>query len=173
MSARAELEELAKWISDLPAADPTPTPQPATHEDWLAVQGALDAASKAFAQARNGLKKETVLAQLAGDLEREAEAQALRAQLLSRRAPPKPPGEPKRPIGKSADGGQTPTKSFEDLVGLAADSVEKARGKLETVKVPDDATKAFEEDLDLLAEMTLSLRQQCRLRAYELTEAKS
>jgi hypothetical protein len=186
MSVRTELEELVKWISDLSAEEePDPTPEPLPREAWQAVDGDLRRASRKFAEAHDALLMKdppSFLAEFACDLGREAEGLALRAHLLSRRAPRKPKSEPPPPTtlppateaaatGENARGEQHGTekdedrpaakKSAADLVKSAGDTVETAHNKLEKVEHPDAVSKAFEEELDVLAEMTLSLRQQC------------
>jgi hypothetical protein len=186
MSIRAELEELGKWISELSAKrGPAPTPQPLPREDWQAVDKDLRRASGKFADARDALlgkHRESFLAEFAGDLKRETEGLALRAHLLSRRAPRKPRPESTTPkpqpatdaatIGEKARGEphdevtekkhrdhRASLQSPAELVKSAADTIEAAHEKLGTVQHPDALSKSFEEELDVLAEMTLSLRQ--------------
>jgi hypothetical protein len=97
MSVRTELEELAKWITDLSAKEkPEPTTQPLPREEWQGLARNLKTASSTLGKARRKLvaqKGGAVLADFARDMEREAEDLAFRAQLLSRRAPPKPKGK--------------------------------------------------------------------------------
>jgi hypothetical protein len=50
-----------------------------------------------------------------------------------------------------------------ELVTSALRTIETANAKLLALQHPDAATKAFEAELDVLAEMTLSLRQRCAL----------
>jgi hypothetical protein len=132
------------------------------------------------------------LAEFAGDLERETESLALRAYMLSRRAarkpttgPPEqvsqpavrvggpPQGKPDETTPEAVDAhAPSPTKQSEqrsDSPRSATDSVKSASGTVETAheklgagKPPDDDADAFDKELDLLAEMTLSLHQQCR-----------
>ena len=93
MSVKTELEELVKWASELSKEkDPEPTKSP-TRESWQAVARFLNEASETFAQARDLLGAKVpppVAAELATDLEGEAEALAFRAHVLSRRARRKP-----------------------------------------------------------------------------------
>lgn len=190
MSFKSELEELVKWISELSESkEAEPTPEPLHREDWQAVDGTLQRASIKFGEARLALLAEnpprSFLAEFARDLEREAEGLALRAHLLSRRAAPKPMPDPEKtrervpPAPPAAATGAQPggeeqvprdpkkpaeppaPQSPADLVKSAGGTVETAHNKLEVVKHPDSVSKAFEEELDVLAEMTLSLRQQC------------
>jgi hypothetical protein len=195
MSVRTELEELVKWISELSAKEkPTPSPEPLPREVWQAVDSDLRRASEKFGEARVALPDKgsnSFLAEVAGDLERQAEALALRAHLLSRRAPPKPKPEPGKlkTVAQASEAAATavraklhgagtgqgegddpsqqppqppaPARSPADLVKSAGDTVETAHEKLEVVKAPDAVLQAFEEELDVLAEMTLSLRQKC------------
>jgi hypothetical protein len=183
MSVRTELEELTKWISDLSAEELEPTPQPLTRDVWQHVDSDLRRASKKFAEAQAALfTADAALAEFAGDLARETEGLALRAHLLSRRAPQKSPIEPvKSKIEPSTlpatATGDTPgvehqrdteqtinlpgSQSPAQLVKSAGDTVETAHCKLEAVEHPDSVTQGFEEELDVLAEMTLSLRQRC------------
>jgi hypothetical protein len=139
-----------------------------------------------------------IVAEFAGDLEREAESLELRAYLLSRRALPKPKPKteltkpkPLPPVTEAApteapatgalpatvtvheqeeQPGQQPAPR--DLVKSAGGQVEKAHRHLEAVKSPDLVTKAFEEDLDVLADMTLSLWEQCKRLEEERTEVQ-
>jgi hypothetical protein len=204
MSVRTELEELVKWISELSAKKekPDPTHSP-SREVWQAVDGDLRRASRKFAEARVVLRRarvgpvakdpRTIVAEFAGDLEHEAEALALRAHLLSRRAKPTTePAKPK-PITPATEAATTeaatteaasagrppnavPAREPEDrhspgrLVKSAGDTIETAHQKLEAVEPPDPVTKAFEEELDVLAEMTLSLREQCERLEEEREE---
>src|SRR6185503_1599707 len=93
MSVKTELEELVKWASELSKEkEPEPKKSP-TRESWQAVVRFLDQASETFARARVVLGAKVpppIAAELAGDLEGEAEALAFRAHVLSRRARPKP-----------------------------------------------------------------------------------
>lgn len=54
---------------------------------------------------------------------------------------------------------EKPQKTAADHVRAASGTIETAYEKFEDLRHPDEATKEFENDLDLLAEMTLSLRQ--------------
>jgi hypothetical protein len=129
----------------------------------------------------------SIAAEFSGDLANEAQALAFRAHQLSRRAPPgttpkAEPAEPRpRPLhpteaatteaatDEPPDG--VPAEVHEEdprppgaLVKSAADTVEHAHQRLsKAVEFPDAATKEFEEELEMLADMTLSLRQQCKL----------
>ena len=206
MSVRAELEDLVKWIGELTAKNaPPPPPEPLPREDWQAVDRDLMRASKKFADVQAALRARdpgSVLAEFAGDLERQAEGLAFRAHLLSRRAsaekrepakgePPnhEPPnherpaaehGEDAPPApgpakaaavpgpGRSANATAPASEAAKglqpgaaDLAKSAGDTLETARNNLVVVAHPDDVAKDFEEELDVLAEMTLSLRQQC------------
>lgn len=202
MSVRTELEDLVKWISELSAkGKPTQPPQPLPREDWHAVDSDLGRAAETFAEAHLALraaaaaevgeaKDSRFLAELARDLEHEAQGLALRAHLLSRRAPPKPKteaGEPKTPApathaaaaeekakveppGAAEKHKETAeehkprpasTKSPAELIDDAARTLATAYNKLGAVEHLDAVSKAFEEELDVLAEMTLTLRQKC------------
>jgi len=82
----------------------------------------------------------------------------------------------KEPGGQSQSGAELLTDDAQSCAAQsarsAANTVETARKKLEAVEYPDTATRAFEEDLDVLAEMTLSLRQQCERLKLSNNEAK-
>jgi hypothetical protein len=167
VSVRTELEQLFKWISELWAKkEPEPTPKPLPSEDWQAVESELHKASRQFAAAYSALPKKyptsSVVCEIACDLENEAERLALRARLLSRRAPRT---AAETASGEAHDAGKSKEpKASPDPVGLidgAQVTVETARQKLGAVKPVDAISKAFDEELDVLAEMTLSLRQRC------------
>jgi hypothetical protein len=57
------------------------------------------------------------------------------------------------------------------LLRSAADTVETARVKLDAAEHPDSAAQAFEDELDVLAEMTLSLRQRWAIAEAARLEA--
>jgi hypothetical protein len=192
MSVRTELEELVKWISDLQAdKEPAQKPETLHREVWQAVDRDLERAAERFAQASVAVAAQdpkSIVAEFARDLEREAQGLALRAHLLSRRAP-REANAPHQPHAKtktltaaghsveSADQatGEAPidekpeepkkdgaeARPPGELVKSAADTVETAHARLEAVEHPDHVVKSFEEELDVLAEMTLSLRQKC------------
>jgi hypothetical protein len=184
-----ELEELVKWISELSAEEPGPAPQPLPRDAWQAVGRDLGRASEKFAEAHVALLAGdggAVLAELARDLERETEGLALRAHVLSRRAPrePKPERErePSKPepvplaaaapatgdkVKEHEDHRRVSPKSATDLLRSAQGTVETAHEKLGAVERPDRVCQRFEEELDVLAEMTLSLRQQSERLADE------
>jgi hypothetical protein len=183
VAIRTELEELVKWISEL-SAKPEPDPtQSLPRADWLAVEQVLGRASGRFREARLELVQQPggqVLSELACDLEREAQGLAFRAHLLSRRAPPPPKAKPKHRRRDAGDTGATdapaaarvngdekakgeqppPPPSAGELVALAQRSLETAHTYLAAPEHPDPDSQAFEGDLDVLAEMALSLRQQ-------------
>lgn len=190
MSVKAELEELVKWISDLSEPEtPTPTPEAPGREDWQALDRDLDEAARRFGEAAEKLAAadppQAALADFALDLQRESEGLALRAHILSRRAVPKPKpakvagaGEPHAraaegpaagtaPESDSAPRAGTPPKaqtappSSARIAGQAGDVVERAHRHLDYVEHPDAVAQAFEAELEVLAEMALSLRQQC------------
>lgn len=203
MSVRTELEELAKWISELTAKHEPAPPQPLPREAWQAITRDLERASTKFAETSAALcanDSKSTLAEFAGDLQREAEGLALRAHLLSRRAAPKhkPEHPAPKPVEKEAETAAAataekatgelpaaetaadhehapaPRKAAPDddhpvhreptaaeLAKSAADTVETAHNKLDAVEHPDDVSKDFEAELDVLAEMALSLRRQC------------
>lgn len=196
MSVRSELEELVRWISDLSEeqkAEPPPDPLP--RESWQAVGRNLNSAAETFAKAHRALVTQhggTGLSEFARDVAREAEALALRAHLLSRRAKPEPPAPrtdlaqapaPKPKDAEKHDGAAKASKAPEipkedrpdkeqrsaaELAAVAQRTVETAHEKLGPLKDQDPATKAFAQGLDVLAEMTLHLRQQ----SEQLDEAK-
>ena len=119
------------------------------------------------------------------------QALALRARLLSRRARK---GKPQRfaldllsqPLSKAKPDKPKPPptapepESPKDLVQDAGGTIETAHSWIadvaehpgHAVAHPDAVTKAFEEDLDVLAEMTLSLRQQCEEEERKEAERK-
>lgn len=186
MSLRADVEELVKWMADLTASDeaaPTlATPPP---EAWQHASGDLERASQKVTEAAALLAKQGApyLAEFARDVAREAEDLALRAHMLSRRAKrtpkpaarsPKTPAAPEEAAASTRDPEATaaaaagkrerrvaPAKSPEGLVHSASDTVETALGRLNSDEAPDAITTGFEYELDVLAEMALSLRQQC------------
>jgi hypothetical protein len=149
---------------------------------------ALYPAARRIAQARAALLAEnphSVLAELTLDLRNEADALARRAHLLSRRARPKPKAEPKpkpetkpkaepKPKAAQAGAAEMASKVVEipktpaELVKTAADTIERAHRKLSPEEEAEDATgpvkeldavaKRFEEELEVLGEMALSLR---------------
>lgn len=198
MSVRTELEELAKWLSGLSEKEePEPTPQPLPRETWQAIERNLQSASDTFAKASDALRsldRGSILAEFARDLESEADALAFRAHLLARRAAPrtKPDGPKAKPVESKSEvvadreevqGESTgtakagtpedaaPSAAPADLVRSAGNTIEWAHLKLGTVEHPDAVAKAYEEELDVLAEMTLSLRQQCDRLEDDLTGA--
>jgi hypothetical protein len=186
MSVRTALEGLVKWISELPGRKQSKPPSaPLPHEAWEGVKHNLDGASEKFREASLVLLATTggaVLAEFARDLRWEAEALAFRAYLLARRTPGKrEPPKPKTvrkendttadgkknvaahnaaPALKDHDGNHAPSEPAVFLVKSAIKTVETAHQKLDAVH-PDAVAKAFEEELDVLAEMTLSLHHQC------------
>jgi hypothetical protein len=206
MSVRAELEELVKWLSELTAEDEqaletTTLPR----EDWQVIHGDLREVSEKLGWARRALPaqgKGIVAAELAGDVERQAEGLQFRAHVLSRRAPPKPKeleklkkppagirsvagDEPSvaaaggKGAAASGDHGQANAEQKEEteaptpaaLVKSASVKIEHSRRELDGLKDPDAVTQAFEDELDVLAEMTLSLRQLCERVAEEAPAA--
>jgi hypothetical protein len=182
MTVRTELEELAKWIADLTEEEPPKKgPEHPAREVWQGVSGDLGRAADRLEEASDALMtKDKVLAEFALDLMRETEGLAMRAHVLSRRAKPRPkvvaapkpkdeheavdPDKPKAkaktedPKDKSGGDKKKP-RPASDLVASASDTIETANTKLGDD--PDDATKRFQEELDVLAEMALSLRQRC------------
>jgi hypothetical protein len=180
MSVRSDLEELAKWISDLSEKEKPATPSPRPRESWRAVGRNLTAAVVKFATVRRKLLAQDegkVLSEFALDVQREAEALALQAYMLSRRAKSEPAkrrtataaaakevqAKAKRPAKPSApeEPHEEDERSPAQLAKAAQRTVETAHEKLGPVKDQDAATKAFAQELDLLAEMTLHLAQQC------------
>jgi hypothetical protein len=177
---------LVEWLSDLVSKDaPTVEPQPLPRDEWQRIRTNLTDASKKFAEAAQALDEVrggAVSAELARDLEREAEALALRAHLLSRRAEDDDEEEkPKEADTRAKDEPETRTKDAEEkkdgqahrertprrrtpdqLVRSAGNTVETAHMKVAGVAHPDAVAESFKEELDVLAEMTLSLRQRCR-----------
>jgi hypothetical protein len=192
MSVREEIEELVKWLADLTAEDePAVETKTLPHEDWRHVRDDLRDVSTKFGLAHRALPgsgKGIVAAEFADDLARQAESLQFRAQVLSRRAlPPPNKAKPKatqiRPAAKPANSavaagvtiGTTETDPKEqtavhtpvDLVESASVQLEHARRKLDALEHPDVVTQAFEDELDVLTEMTLSLRQLCERVAEE------
>lgn len=117
----------------------------------------------------------SVLHELAQDLQREAENLALRARMLSGRADNRPPKKaprsklcvrnarnvatPSKPTAGSAKSGASDRAAVYARRGL--EGIERAHEHLLAVAHPDAVTQAFEAEVDVLAEMTLSLAQQC------------
>lgn len=172
LSLRTELGRLGKRISELWAKqEPKPTPQRLWREDWQGIHGHLGRAAKKLAEARDAVPadhRQSFLAEFAGDLAREAESLALRANLLSRRAPRKPKVEATEPEPAPRDAPATEAprdapamEKVADLLQSAQRTVETAHGRLGVDGYDDDASTEFVKEIDLLAEMTLSLRQQC------------
>ncbi|MFL5962035.1 MAG: hypothetical protein ACJ757_03985 [Gaiellaceae bacterium] len=191
MSVRMELDELVKWLSERLAKDePAPPPESVSRENWKLIHANLEHASETLAKARAVLGAgagSSFLAEFSGDLSREAEGLALRAQLLSRRADtepepkpePKPEPEPEPepepdPKPKPADQHAAPAPAraahavaeqvvshppASKLVAKARGTIETAYAKLGAIEQLDAVSKAFEEELDVLAELTLSLHQ--------------
>jgi hypothetical protein len=211
MSIRTELEDVVKWISELMAKDqPDPKPKPLPREQWQRIDADLRRAAEKLALAHGGLPStgpHSFLAELARDLAHEAEALALRAHLLSRRAMPQPKAEVAPPHvpapaggpkasraearGETAGGASAPGEQDHaepadatqakdrtreparqtpaQLIGSAGDTVETAHQKLGTVGARDPVSKVFADELDVLAEMILSLRQQSEQLEDEMT----
>jgi len=205
MSVRAELEELVKWLSELTAEDEqaletTTLPR----ETWQDVRDDLREVSEKLGLARGALPaqgKGIVAAELAGDLERQAEGLQFRAHVLSRRALPKPKELEKlkesAPIGSvakdkpsvaaagakgaAAPGARGQAEAEQNakkkaptpkaLVQSASVRIEHSRREFDGLKHPDAVTQAFEDELDVLTEMTLSLRQLCERVAEEAPAA--
>jgi hypothetical protein len=176
LSLQAELDEVLEWLSALTRSERPVTreaPEPMWREDWQHVARLLKAAAERFASLRGVLEApeddpEPADAQFAGDLQRETENLFLRASMLSRRVPPEPSVEPPpsehrragtdlaRRTHKPKKPPHVPTSA--DAAALAASAgrtIERARDLLGT----DEVSLAFENELDLLAEMTMSLRQ--------------
>jgi hypothetical protein len=171
LSLRKDVEEFAKWITELTAKkEPSPTPGMLFREDWQGIEDNLRVAATKYSEARSELRHEkpTFLAELAADLEAQAEALKRRANLLSRRASPKPE-EPKPPPQPKPDDEDAPARSRirSERKRSAVDLLKSAQGTVETahrklgVKNPDAVVKGFEGELDVLAEMTLNLRAHC------------
>jgi hypothetical protein len=185
MTVRAEIEELVKWISDL-QKDKASDPETKTlsREDWLLVEDNLDSVAKRVEQARDELitrSPGSVLREFALDIQREARGLGLRAHLLSRRAEPraKPaataasltPRVRRQEKTEGEQGGEPPTPPSEpevveydapsDILGRVGNTIETAHKKLTELESPDDDAKAFEGELEVLAEMTLALREGC------------
>lgn len=203
MSVRTELEELVKWISELSEEEtPAPEPEHLTRDVWEDVAGDLRRAAVMFAKAREALlaaKPKTPLAEFARDLERETESLAFRAQVLARRAKPKG-DEPRQmkvpaedqaaaqdqaPDAKAQDeasdaGKATPAagpkpaapKPPSTILRSAAKTIETAGTKID-VEHPDEVIQTFDEELDVLAEMALSLRLQAKWLEDELEQPKA
>jgi hypothetical protein len=79
---------------------------------------------------------------------------------------------PPTPGNDEKDGTNDSASSPAELVRLAGDTVETAHTKLELIEHPDAVSEAFEEELDVLAEMTLSLRQKCKRLEGERLEGE-
>jgi hypothetical protein len=101
MSARAEIQEIVEWISDLTKKPAAVDPKPLPKETWQRIGQNLKEASETLEKARAALGREQrpALAEYARDLEGQAEALALRARLLAGRAKaelkPKPDSRPR------------------------------------------------------------------------------
>ena len=197
-----ELAKWISGLPEKEEPEPTPQPLPRETWQAIErnLHSASETFAKAR-DALRSLDEESILAEFAGDLENEADALAFRAHLLARRAAPKPtPHGPKpkpaasmpqaveskgAPDREKVDGeptvdaeSKTPADAAQsaspaDLVRSAGNTIETAHLKLETVEHRDAAAKAFEDELDVLAEMTLSLRQQRDRQEDELTRAGS
>jgi hypothetical protein len=181
-----------KWIRELLAPKPARTqPKLLPRGEWQDIDQTLKRAVEKFGWAARGLHAEdsaSVLAELAFDLEREAEALAFRAHLYSQRADPatatgeKPKPRPESPPGDAQAETEEEREAKEerkraaaearrqkeakeaarppaDLVLSAADSVETAAGKLDAAE-GDPAVEGFRMEIDVLAEMALNLRRQ-------------
>ena len=181
MSVRTELEEVFKWIAGLmakpaaPPSDDTPIPR----ESWKKIEENLGRVAEWFGRARAELTGD-IETDLAADLQREATNLSRRARVLARRAEPeKEPAPPATRIKdrvqrrrkggaktakkqKSAAKRTTPVepepKTGAELVAAAARTIETARTKIDDVEDADAVAAAFGYELDLLAEMTLSLQ---------------
>ncbi len=175
MAVRAELEELVKWISDLQKAKgPAPAdPVKPSRDDWLKVERALNSVAERLGEAREELITQfprSVVKEFALDVQREARGLALRAHLLAFRVkradkPKKTEDEDEEKRRRAARPPAPPEvekpKAPSDIVGRVGNTLAEAQGKLADVTSPDDATKAFRGELDVLAEMTLALREHC------------
>lgn len=190
MSLQTELEEMAKWIAELTAPPAPAPPEPAmpAREEWRSARDLLRKASENFSKAAVALPSSGEEAGFAQDVARDADDLALRADVLALRALPKPKhrraaahpaegeGAEHRERGASpppGQGGSTP--SPHDLVQLAAREVEEARTHLHppdsadasstdshhVQKDPEGVAADFDYELEVLAEMALSLRQMC------------
>ena len=152
-------------------------------------------------------QRSSLLAELARDLEREAESLKLRAHLLSHRAPPPKSEEAtaaeanpalreamaeleaqnkelvktKRELDEKqkelaatrdeleavfagvglGEGADDELRKAREAVKAAQEAIETAYEKFEDIRKLDSAARAFAEELDVLAEMALSLRQRC------------
>lgn len=203
MSLKSELQEVVDWLSDL-TAESELAPEPIYREDWYLVRNNLKKAGEHFHTAIAALERnQSSLLDFARDLEREAEGLRLRAELLARRSPKKPPvddataalmkelEEKQKELNATENKLRDVTKQLEaaktsagpatvtpaeaekrkepeknpgpsDFVNDAAESLETAhRHVLKDGDAPPDAVAdAFANRLDLLSEMTLSLRLQ-------------
>lgn len=176
MTIRAELEELVEWISDLSKQKKGPEPGPLTRRAWQEVGEDLRGASDHFDEAAASLKGSapSPVAEFARDVQRETDALALRAHMLSRRMALEDQAEPKRkaaakpkakPKSKAPAKKAPPARSAGAMIKSGADSVEAAYRSLgEGVPpkhAPDAVAAGFADELDALSEMALTLRQQC------------
>jgi hypothetical protein len=70
-------------------------------------------------------------------------------------------GRPETAPAAQADDEPSEEPTPADLLGKATRTIETARDKVRVAGADDAGAKSFEAGLDLLAEMTLSLRQLC------------
>ena len=140
MSIRTELEALAKWMADRSEEEPADEPPQVDSETWERVRAYLLRASEQL-EARAKADTRPLVAEFARDMANEADALALRARLHAR---------------LNAKSNEELTR--EESNTSPAETIAGARACLLDKKHPDAV--AFGKELDLLAEMVLTLPQE-------------
>jgi hypothetical protein len=219
LSLQEELEEVARWVANLTAPEPSAITEPLSREDWNLVEGDIGTVSGKLAEAQAtllfaseqkapGNDFPSALVDLAADLTHQSQDLGLRARMLEQRA--KHDSSERREIKATAreeakkereekerakrekkdeqerakkekresatsapavdahEAGQAtpvptkpPLQQAIDLLNAAQTSLGTTHGNLHVLTNLDFAATSFGGELEVLAEMTLTLTQQC------------